>query len=61
MPDTIIEYQVIDGQTKEVISTHSSMRIAARKMDRLDTIYGACRYQVKMLENWAPHMVVLNV
>jgi hypothetical protein len=40
-------YNVIDIQTKLVISTHATLKQASRKCDRLDNAYGAVRYVYK--------------
>ena len=37
-------YQVIDTHTKQVVSTHKTLKSASRKCDRLDNEYGAVRY-----------------
>lgn len=39
-------YQVIDLQTKEVISTHRTRQQARRKADKLDWNYGAIQHAV---------------
>lgn len=39
-------YQVVDNRTGQVISTHTSHKLARRKADRLDLEYGAIRYSV---------------
>ena len=39
-----IMYLVIDIKTKQVISTHATLKAASRKCDRLDNEYGAVRY-----------------
>jgi hypothetical protein len=45
------KYQVIDGQTKQVMGTYSSRKRADRRADRLNNEYGAHRYSVKTI--WA--------
>ena len=40
-------YKVIDTHTKQVISTHKTLKAAYRKCDRLDNEYGAVRYVYK--------------
>lgn len=37
-------YEVIDRQTKYVISVHKTLKSANRKVDKLDNIYGGYRY-----------------
>lgn len=37
-------YKVIDTHTKQVLSTHATLKQASRKCDRLDNAYGAVRY-----------------
>lgn len=41
------EYQVVDGKTGQVLSTHAKRVHASRKVDRLDNAYGAYRYHVR--------------
>jgi len=43
-------YQVIDTHTKQVISTHATLKQASRKCDRLDSAYGAVRYVYRRIE-----------
>lgn len=43
-------YQVIDILTKTVMSKHKTLRLAARKCDRLDREYGAVRYIYKYVK-----------
>jgi hypothetical protein len=43
--DTSI-YQVIDGRTGEVVSTHATAKAARRSAERRDLAYGACRFWV---------------
>lgn len=40
-------YQVIDGQTGRVVGTYATLRAASRRVDKLDSAYGACRYSVR--------------
>jgi len=42
-------YQVIDGQTKQVVGTFKNRNAARNKADRLDMEYGACRYYVQVV------------
>ncbi len=43
-------YQVIDGQTEEVIGQYETSFYAYRRADKLDNDYGAVRYYVKRIE-----------
>ena len=43
-------YQVIDIQTKTVLSTHATLKQASRKCDRLDLVYGAVRYVYRRVD-----------
>lgn len=42
-------YQVVDGKTGQVLSTHAKRVFASRKVDRLDNAYGAYRYRVRVI------------
>ena len=42
-------YQVIDRQTKQVISTHKTLKQASDKANRLDLEYGAVRYAYRRI------------
>jgi hypothetical protein len=46
-----MKYQVIDGQTKQVVGTYTSKTRARRAADRKDLEYGAIRYHVQAIEN----------
>jgi hypothetical protein len=37
-------YNIIDIQTKQIISVHATLKQASRKVIKLDNAYGACRY-----------------
>jgi len=42
-------YQVIDSHTKAIMGTYKSRAVASRRADKLDLIYGAIRYCVKLI------------
>lgn len=42
-------YQVVDGKTGQVLSTHATRVRASRKVDRLDNAHGAYRYHVRVI------------
>ena len=43
-------YQILDIQTKKIVSKHATRVVAKRKADRMDMQYGAIRYVVKFVE-----------
>jgi len=43
-------YEVIDRKTGQVVGTYKTLKTARRAVDRLDNIYGGCRYHHRRVE-----------
>lgn len=52
-PRTTFEYQVIDFQTKHVVSTYPTADEAWAVVDELDTLNGKFRYYTRCVEKGA--------
>lgn len=42
-------YQVVDRKNNKVIATYKNVKNARAKRDKLDSIYGGCRYYIKAI------------
>lgn len=54
-------FEIVDIQSKTVISTHKTRQFARRKADRLDLKYGAIRYVVREKKEPEPTIEPQNI
>ncbi len=50
-------YEVIDRKTRKVMGVYDTVKKAARRVNKLDLEYGACRYFWRS-EKWATDILI---